>query len=126
MLTPSELKSMYKQAVKKQPSTEDEESVCVLLQNDWVRILTVHDSETSQNWRIEVEVSLPSCSDPESGNDVRNFIETLIRHLNYLLQLDKKGLTLNVMLRDNLWTAYLELDDTPQDDMFRALIPPSL
>jgi hypothetical protein len=126
MLTFSELKSKCKQAIAKQPPFEDEESISVLYQNDWVRILTVHDTDTIENWRIEVEVSLPSQTDPESGIDVKNFVQSLIRHLEYLLRLDNEGLTLGVMSRDGLWTAYLEVENLPPDSLFKALIPPSV
>lgn len=126
MLTFSELKSKCEQAMTGPPPDENEESVTVLCQNDWVRILTVCDSETLDLWRIEVEVSLPVQKDPLSGKDVTGFIQNLIKHLDYLLQLDDKGLTLGVMSRDGLWTAYLEIDDLPDDHLFKALIPPSL
>lgn len=136
MMTFSELKSKYIQAMTKQPSSEDEEYVCVLWQNDWVRILTVRDSDTPDKWRIEVEVSLPSKlisataqqppTDNHTGEEAKRFVQDLIKHLEYLLRLDDEGLTLGVMSRDGLWTAYLEIDELPQDGLFEALIPPSL
>ena len=126
MLTFSELKSMCEQAMTGPPPDENEESVTVLSQNDWVRILTVRDSETLDLWRIEVEVSLPTQIDSESGKDAKNFLQDLIKHLEYLLRLDDNGFTLGVMSRDGLWTAYLEIDDLPGDHLFKALIPPSL
>jgi hypothetical protein len=126
MLTFSELKSKCKQAIAKQPPFDDEESISVLYQNDWVRILTVHDMETIENWRIEVEVSLPSQTDPESGIDVKNFVESFIKHLEYLLRLHNEGLTLDVISRDGLWTAYLEVENLPPDSLFKALLPPSV
>lgn len=126
MLTFSELKSKCEHAMAGLPPDESEESVSVLFQNDWVRILTVRDSDTLNRWRIEVEVSLPSQVDSESGKDVKNFIKNLIKHLEYLLCLDDVGLTLGVMFRDGLWTAYLDIDDLPEDDLFEALVPPSL
>lgn len=105
---------------------ESEESVSVLSQNDWVRILTVCDSDTSEKWRIEVEVSLPSQKDPQSEKVVKNFLQNLIRHLEYLLRLDEEGFILGVMSRDGLWTAYLDIEGLPQDSLFKALIPPPL
>ncbi|MGD9395267.1 MAG: hypothetical protein PVJ05_02445 [Candidatus Thorarchaeota archaeon] len=108
------------------PPDDSEESVIVLCQNDWVRILTVQDSETPSSRRIEVEVSLPSQIESESGKDAKNFLQNLIRHLEYLLQLDDEGLTLGVMSRDGLWTASLEVEELPSDSLFKALIPPSL
>lgn len=126
MMTFSELKSKCEKAMSGPLADESEESVSVLSQNDWVRILTVYDSDTSEKWRIEVEVSLPSQRDPKTGKDVKNFLQNLIRHLEYLLRLDEEGLTLGVMSRDGLWTAYLDIEVLPQDDLFKALIPPTL
>lgn len=126
MPTASELKSKCEKAMTRPILDESEESVSVLSQNDWVRILTVCDSDTSEKWRIEVEVSLPSQKDPQSGRDVKNFLQNLIKHLEYLLRLDEEGLTLGVMSRDGLWTAYLDIDVLPQDDMFKTLIPPTV
>ncbi len=126
MLTFSELKSTCEQAMIKQNAIKDEESISVLCQNDWVRILLVCDSDTNEKWRIEVEVSLPSQKDPGSENEVKNDIQSLIKHLEYLLRLDEEGLTLDEMSRDGLWTAYLEIDDPPPESLFKALIPPSL
>ena len=57
---------------------------------------------------------------------MKNFVQSLIKYLEYLLRLDEEGLTLGVMSRDGLWTAYIEIDDTPPDSLFKALIPPSL
>jgi hypothetical protein len=125
MPTFSDLKSKCQKAITRQPPTDSEESVSVLCQNDWVRILTVYDSETLEGWRIEVEVSLPSQRDPQSGEGVKKFIRSLIRHLEYLLRLQEAGLTLGVISRDGLWTAYLELDNFPPDSLFNLLIPPS-
>ena len=125
MLTFSELKSKCKQAMSTPPTDEDEESISILCQNDWVRILTVHDYDPADKWRIEVEVSLPMHTDSESGNGVKNFIQSLIKHLEYLLRLDNEGLTLGVISRDGLWTAYLDIDDLPDDRIFKVLIPPT-
>ncbi len=136
MMTLSELKSKYMQALTKPPSSEDEESVCVLWQNDWVRILAVRNIDTPEKWRIEVEVSLPSelrsatsqeiPSSNHAGGEAKQFVQELIKHLEYLLRLDDEGLILGVMSRDGLWTAYLEIDDSPPDSLFKALIPPTV
>lgn len=126
MTTVSELKSKCEKAMIRVIPDESEESVSVLSQNDWVRILTVCDSDTSEKWRIEVEVSLPSQEDPQSRKDVKNFLQNLIRHLEYLLRLDEEGFTLGVMSRDGLWTAFLDIEGLPQDNLFKALIPPPL
>ncbi|MGY5856243.1 MAG: hypothetical protein RTS72_06555 [Candidatus Thorarchaeota archaeon] len=136
MTTLSELKSKYRQALTKPPSSEDEESVCILWQNDWVRILTVRNFDAPEKWRIEVEVSLPSelmlatsqqsHTNTHAGEEAKRFVQNLIKHLEYLLRLDNEGLILGLMSRDGLWTAYLEIDDPPPDSLFKALIPPSV
>jgi len=126
MMTISELKSKCEQAMSKQIASDDEESISVLCQNDWVRILVVRDQDTPEKSRIEVEVCLPSQKDPDSEDDVRQFIRNHIKHLEYLLHLNNQGLTLSVMSRDGLWTAYLEIDALPHDSLFQGLIPPSL
>ena len=135
-MTLSELKSKYMQALSTPPSSEDEESVCVLWQNDWVRILAVHNIDAPKKWRIEVEVSLPSklmstvshqsLSNNQAGDEVKRFVQELIKHLEYLLSLGNEGLILGVMSRDGLWTAYIEMDESPPDSLFKALIPPSM
>ncbi len=124
MLTLTDLKFKCKQAMSKQPSTNEEESVCVLWQNEWVRILTVRDSDILDKWRIEVEVSLPSQDDPQSEEDIKNFIQNLIKYLEYLLRLDNEGLTLSVISRDGLWIAHTDIEDLPPDSLLKALIPP--
>jgi len=136
MMSFSDLKAKFLQALANQSISEDEESVSVLWQNDWVRILAVRDSETPEKWRIEIEVSLPSelmlkthlqsTANNHSSVEVKRFVQDLIKHLEYLLRLGDEGLTLGVMSRDGLWTAYLELDDPPPDRLFKALIPPSV
>ncbi|MHA3961938.1 MAG: hypothetical protein AM325_000235 [Candidatus Thorarchaeota archaeon SMTZ1-45] len=125
MLTYSELKSKCMLALNKLSLSENEESALVLYQSDWVRILTVRDAETSENWRIEVEVSLPRQPCPNTRKDVKQSINNLIKHLEYLLRLDDEGLTIGVMSQDGLWTASLDIDDLPQDSLFKVLIPPS-
>ena len=126
MTTYSDLKSKCKCALTGPIPKDSEESISVLCQNEWVRILAVYDSETFEQWRIEVEVSLPSQKNPQSGKDVREFVQNLIKHLNYLLSLDNEGLTLGVMSRDGLWTAYIDFETLPEDRLFKALIPPTV
>jgi hypothetical protein len=126
MITYSDLKSKCECALTSPTPEDGEESISILCQNEWVRILTVYESETSEKWRIEVEVSLPSQKNPQSGKDVREFVQNLIKHLDYLLRLDNEGLTLGVMSRDGLWTAYIDFVTLPEDRLFKTLIPPTV
>ena len=123
MVSLLELKSRWQEALTSGLESEDEECMSILCENDWVRILAIVDPEAPR--RIEVEVSLPSQQDPQSGEDVSKFVQDLIKHLEYLLRLYKEGMTLSVMTRDGLWTAFLDMEKVPQDSLFNALIPPS-
>ncbi len=126
MLTFSELKQKCEKAMVRPPTSDGEETVSVLFQNDWVRILTVCDSDNLEKWRIEVEMSLPSKKNHQYGKDAMKFIQNLIQHLEYLIRLDNEGLSLDIMSRDGLWTAYIDFDDLPQDSLFKALVPPNV
>jgi len=123
MTTHIELKSRWQEALELRHESNEEEYTSVLSENDWVRILAIMDSESGG--RIEVEVSLPSQENPESGEDVKDFIQNLIKHLEYLLRLEEMGMTLGVMSRDGLWTAFLEMDDFSKNDIFSVLVPPT-
>ncbi|MFW9808723.1 MAG: hypothetical protein ACFFE6_04990 [Candidatus Thorarchaeota archaeon] len=131
MISRLELKMRWQEAFSGPLDTEEEEDVSVLCETEWIRILAVRNNETPEVRRIEVEVSLPPQSnvgtpDDIVGGDVRIFVQNLIRHLEYLLQLDEAGLTLGVLPRDGIYTAYLELENIPPDSMFDALLPPKL
>jgi hypothetical protein len=123
MINPIELKSRWQEALKSSYMSKEEEYTSIMCENDWVRILATHSSENGG--RIEVEVSLPSQKDPQSGKDVKDFIQNLIKHLEYLLRLDEKGMTLGVMSRDGLWTAFLDIENLSQNDLFSVLVPPT-
>jgi hypothetical protein len=136
MITRLELKTRWKQVLDETLESEEEESVSVLCENDWVRILAVMNTEIPEEKRIEVEVSLPPESivissshtspDDLSGLELRNFVQSLIKHLEYLLRLADAGLTLGVMTREGVYTACLELEESPSDTMFDILLPPTL
>ncbi|MHA1942801.1 MAG: hypothetical protein ACW96M_00210 [Candidatus Thorarchaeota archaeon] len=131
MTTRLDLKTKWQQVLKVTPKHEEDEFIATLCENQWVRILAVRNADTTKDMRIEVEVSLPletiSISpDDLTGPEVRSFVQNLIRHLEYLLRLDDAGLTLGVMARESIYTAYLEFDNNPPDTMFDILLPPSI
>ncbi|MHA2025584.1 MAG: hypothetical protein ACW98U_06745 [Candidatus Thorarchaeota archaeon] len=128
MITRKELKTKWKQLIDE--PLDEEESVSVLYENNWVRIFVIKTTEMPKKTRIEVEVSLPqeAILTPEdlAGSELRNFVQSLIRHLEYLLRLADEGLTLGVMTREGIYTACLEVKDTPSDILLDILLPPKL
>ncbi|MFW9925205.1 MAG: hypothetical protein ACFFDM_00405 [Candidatus Thorarchaeota archaeon] len=131
MLSGLDLKKRWQQAFYRPLDTEEEEYVSVLCESEWVRILAVRSTDSPNVRRIEVEVALPPQSianvpDDIVGPEVRNFVQNLIKHMEYLLRLDEAGLTLGVMTRDGIYTACLDLVNDPPDSMFDTLLPPQL
>ncbi len=126
-----ELKTRWNQLSNRTLKSEDEECISILYENDWVRILGVRNTDNPEEKRIEVEVSLPLGSvstplDDITGIEVESFIQNLIKHLEYLLSLADSGFTLDVMTREGIYTAHLELENSPSDTMFDVLLPPTL
>jgi len=93
--------------------------------------MIVRDAQSPDACSIEVEISLPPCfiEPPTNGvntpNGVaRKFIGDTISHLEYLLRLEKAGLILGIMSAEGIWSAFLEVQDCPDEDLFEVLIPP--
>ncbi len=128
MITRMELKTKWKQLIDENLD-EEEEAVSVLCENDWVRIFAIKKKDMPEEKRIEVEISLPPESiltpDDLAGLELRNFVQIIITHLEYLLRLADAGLTLGVMTREGVYTACLELEDGPSDTLFDILLPPT-
>lgn len=133
MITRLELKTRWQQMSTGTPETEEEESVSILCENDWVRILAVRNTDTPEQKRIEVEVCLPpesispSHTSPDDFTEleVTKFVQNLIKHLEYLLHLADAGFTLGIMTRDGIYTARLDLRNDPSDTIFDILLPPA-
>jgi hypothetical protein len=123
MINQTELKFRWREALKSSINMNEEEHTSTLCENDWVRILAILNPESGA--RIEVEVSLPSQDDPQSSKDVKDFIQNLIKHLDYLLRLEEHGMVLGVMSRDGLWTAFLDMENLSKNDLFNVLVPPT-
>jgi len=106
-----------------------QESVCLLHQDDWVRILLIRQLENPDHLTIEIESSLPLRAHGEpSIKDgtmmARNLLLGMIRTLQYLLNLEKVGFNLDIIGQDCMWTAYKDFSTHPDVAIFDAITPP--
>jgi hypothetical protein len=109
---------------------EDGESIESLCETDWARILLIRIANEPNSIRIEVEISLPKSvsghtSKPTSVKP-RDSLKEMITHLEYLLALEGFGFKLDLVGEDCLWTASKKTPDLLDEEVFKALIPPSL
>ncbi|NHI87990.1 MAG: hypothetical protein EAX87_00625 [Candidatus Thorarchaeota archaeon] len=89
----------------------------------WLRILLVNNQDDDHSLSIEVEISIPD-SNGKSELKSSELIDTLSKHLLYLQQLRDSGFELSVIGTGCIYCASLDIDGTPKDNLFRALIPP--
>ena len=109
-------------------SSDNPEVISTLYQNDWIRILVVRDVDNPKITTIEVESSLPLRikGEPKEVDDVirtRELLEGMIKALKYLLRLQDTGFSLDIIGQDCMWTAYMEFDALPDQDIFQLLHP---
>ena len=104
MLKAGDLRERFQRIIGDTPRTE-EETVEILCETEWIRILVVLTEESAAPL-IEVELALPTCviepdsqQEPacESCNGARAFLEKTIDHLRNLLRLEDAGLRLGVV-----------------------------
>ncbi|MHA1924800.1 MAG: hypothetical protein ACXABV_02000 [Candidatus Thorarchaeota archaeon] len=141
MTEPSELNKRYEQIIetpaKELRFNEHGESVAILCQSEWVRILVIQRQEPANPVSIEVELSLPARSTAmpsgmrEKGDlkiaerDTRVLANQVIEHLRYMTHLQDEGFTLDLIGQECLWTASRELQESPRQEFFKLLSPPS-
>jgi hypothetical protein len=109
---------------------EDGESIESLCETDWTRILLIRTADQPNSIRIEVEISLPKCVTRHASKPTRakprDLVKELITHLKYLLELEDFGFELDLVGEDCLWTASKIASDILDENIFKALIPPSI
>lgn len=115
---------------------ESGETVEILLQTNSMRILVIRESVNPQTVGLEVEVWLPNrnpntlvtesetTETEREDEDLSTTLSRMIDHLQYLLNLQQSGFTLDVIKHDCLWTASKSLTKTPSRDFFELLVPP--
>ncbi|OLS29135.1 MAG: hypothetical protein ThorAB25_17410 [Candidatus Thorarchaeota archaeon AB_25] len=123
MTTPS-LKEKYNKAASFLKDKKSSDEVTTLIhRTPWVRILLEHDQQEGDSLFIEVEMSLPESAGMKES-DSSEVIDRLTEHLQYLQTLREVGFELSVIGTGCIYCASKELHDTPEDNLFRALIPP--
>ncbi|MBY8998358.1 MAG: hypothetical protein KGD60_11560 [Candidatus Thorarchaeota archaeon] len=119
-----DLKAKYNEAVSKQDEKLDSDDVTTLIyRTPWVRILLDRDSEENKVRSIEVEISLPETIETDKS-DSSEIIDRLSEHLQYLQHLREYGFELSVIGTGCIYCASKEIQDIPEDNVFRALLPP--
>jgi hypothetical protein len=117
-----DLKDRFSKAAAELEHKIGSEGSTLILRTPWVRILLDHYSEEDV-LSIEVEMSFPE----EAGTSVldsSDLIDRLSEHLQYLQTLREVGFELSVIETGCIYCASKELKGTPEDNLFRALIPP--
>ncbi|MHA1576644.1 MAG: hypothetical protein ACTSU3_04725 [Candidatus Thorarchaeota archaeon] len=140
MITPETIFKKYEQFTK-QPiaangESDDRDSVFVLLETDWVRILLLKSRFDPGNVSIEIESYLPdfvenpadssSISQPKNveKRDMKEVANGMIAHLKYLIKLGNSGFELDFIGPDYLWTATRDIHEILDLDFFKVLMPP--
>ncbi|MHA2079006.1 MAG: hypothetical protein ACXACG_00400 [Candidatus Thorarchaeota archaeon] len=119
------LKEKYDKATSiLKDKTGSNEVTTLIHRTPWVRILLEHDEQDEELLSIEVEMSLPEHGSTEDS-DSSDLIDRLSEHLLYLQKLKDYGFELSVIGAGCIYCASKELHKTPEDNLFRALIPPS-
>lgn len=109
-------------------SLDSPESVSVLFQDDWIRILVVRLSETPDLVTLEIESSLPLHARNPDGNseensEARDFLKGTIRTLEYFLRLQESGFQLDIIGQDCMWTAHMDFSECPDERILEDLLP---
>jgi len=107
------------------------ECVSMLLETPWVKIMVVRYQVAPKICTIEIEVSLPHCIiDPSCPSitvrqeEARNFIDSNLVHLKYLLTLQEAGFSLGILSTEGIWSAVLKIKGDPGLELFNTLLPP--
>ena len=123
-MTSLRLKEKYNKAASFLKDKKSSDEVTTLIhRTPWVRILLEHDQQEGDSLFIEVEMSLPESAGMKES-DSSEVIDRLTEHLQYLQTLREVGFELSVIGTGCIYCASKELHDTPEDNLFRALIPP--
>ena len=119
-----DLKAKFKEAISKQHENLDSDDVTTLIhRTPWVRILLDRDNEEKSACSIEVEISLPDTVGTDES-DSSEIIDRLSKHLQYLQQLRELGFELSIIGTGCIYCASKRLQETPDDNIFTALLPP--
>lgn len=102
---------------------EDGESLSVLYENTWLRILLVRMKETPDRFSIDVEFSMPSAEESDN-NKAAEVLSLSLKYLEYIQNLTRSGFSLEVIGQDWLWIASKSFAENPDLSLFEQLVPP--
>jgi len=104
---------------------EDDQALNILYENAWVRILLLRHKNKAEKPIIEVELSIPNeCPDDNYSNPYELLLTTL-ENLNFIKTLCDNGFSLQLVDRDWLWSASIEISESQVDRQFiESLLPP--
>lgn len=118
---------MSRSALVPSALNQEGELILTLCKTSWVRVLVVRKYSTPDS--IEVELSLPDCDaygmNPYPRENADALLGGMKKHLEYLERLIHEGFRLDLIGNDCLWTASYEMNESPGDEFFELLVPPS-
>ncbi|MFW9963882.1 MAG: hypothetical protein ACFFCX_09985 [Candidatus Sifarchaeia archaeon] len=104
-------------------TSSSSEGTILIHKTPWVRILIDRDSQDTDVYSIEVELSLPESvtMDESAAADI---IDQLSKHLEYIKKLREFGFELSIIGSGCIYCASKVIQKTPEDNLFSVLLPP--
>ncbi|TFH06324.1 MAG: hypothetical protein E4H14_11040 [Candidatus Thorarchaeota archaeon] len=107
------------------------ECVSMLVETAWVKIMVIRYQVAPKICTIEIEVSLPNCiieptypSTAAKQEESRQFINSSLAHLKYLLRLQEVGFSIGILSDEGIWSAVLKIEGEPDEKLFETILPP--
>lgn len=87
----------------------DDEVLLPLFENDWLRMLLIRNRHSEDQVVVEIELSLPMESSESSNDNPYEILEMALMYLEFMKRLCDNGFSLQLVDRDWLWTASIDL-----------------
>ena len=113
------------------------ESISILHQTKWIRILLIRRVAVPNSALIEVELSLPQSAKDPAGEvmnlsiqgealrkDAAMLLGEMIPQLQYMLRLKEGGFILDVIENNCMWIVSRRFNEMPKEELFQLLVPP--
>ena len=123
-----------------QLETEDgaceDERVLLIHETDWTQILLTAGPLRSESVKLIVEVSFPvwvqdlnysraaNANIPKYTLQLQRILREQVHHLEYLRQLGEAGFQLTIIPEEGIWSAWINLDHSPSQQLFEVISPP--
>jgi len=96
----------------------------VLLETSTVRIILTRYIDRTEDFGIDIEVSLPSLPETSDIEFIQESIDGMIATLEYLKRLTSSGFSLEVLREEGILIASAVLTRDTREDVIKALAPP--